>query len=101
MRNAVFAIVLGLAGFAATPTGLRADQRDNRYYDRDARDYHEWNESENRAWRHYLEERHRENLEFQRARPQEQREYWRWRHEHRQDWDHDRDRDRDRDRDHR
>ena len=28
----------------------------HRYYDRDRRDWHEWNEHENRAYRHWLME---------------------------------------------
>lgn len=59
----------------------------DRYYDRDRRDYHEWNEAERRAYRHWLmEERHeREYREYNRLNAERQREYWRWRHEH-PDW---------------
>jgi hypothetical protein len=54
-----------------------------RYYDRDRRDYHEWNEHENRAYRRWQEERHeREVREFNRLNREQQRDYWRWRHEH-------------------
>jgi hypothetical protein len=94
MRSAVFAVILGLAGIAATPVSLRADDRDHRYYDRDAKDYHEWNGAENRAWHEYLEQQHREYRNFQRVKPDEQREYWRWRHQHEEHRDRDRDRDR-------
>ena len=75
MRSTVFAIIFGFAGIAATPVASAADDRDHRYYDRDARDYHEWNGSENRAWHQYLEERHRDNRDFNRAKQEEQREY--------------------------
>ena len=94
MRSAVFAIIFGFTGIAATPVAVIADDRDQRYYDRDARDYHEWNENENRAWHQYREERHLENRDFNRARQEEQREYWRWRHQHERRGE-DRDRDRD------
>jgi hypothetical protein len=58
-----------------------------RYYDRERKDYHEWNEAENNAYRHWwMEERHeREMRDFNRLRAAQQAEYWRWRHEH-PDW---------------
>ena len=30
------------------------DKDDHRYYDAEHKDYHEWNENEDRAWRHWL-----------------------------------------------
>ena len=88
MMRLIGAMLLGTALLA--PVGLRADdddhqrdrERDHRYYDRDARDYHEWNEREERAYRHYLEERRREYLDWARASEKQRREYWRWRHQH-------------------
>jgi len=65
---------------AAQPQRDHDDE--HRYYDRDRKDYHEWNEGEQRAWRRYWEERHREALEWRRANEEQRREYWRWRHEH-------------------
>ena len=58
-----------------------------RYYDREHKDYHEWNEAENAAYRHWLmEERHEhEYRDLNRLKRAEQSEYWRWRHEH-PDW---------------
>ena len=41
-----------------------------------------WNEREERAYRHYLEEKHRDYREWGKARREEQRDYWKWRHEH-------------------
>jgi hypothetical protein len=63
----------------------RHEQREKakRYYDAQRRDYHEWNEHENRAYRRWAEERHeREVREFNRLNRQQQRDYWRWRHQH-------------------
>ena len=81
------AVVLGAALLA--PVGLSADDHDEhrrdrarRYYDRDARDYHEWNENENRAYRRYLQEQRRDYRDFNRSNREEQREYWKWRHRH-------------------
>ena len=55
-----------------------------RYYDPYYRDYHEWNEAESRAYRHWLMEERRERRyrEYSRLRAEERRDYWRWRHEH-------------------
>ena len=72
------------ASFALTaPVALRADDHhDKRYYDRDGRDYHTWDDHEDRAYRVYLGEQHRDYREFHRVKPVQQREYFRWRHEH-------------------
>jgi hypothetical protein len=82
-----FLIAGGLLLSAAliAPLTARADDRDHherRYYDRDGRDYHQWNGDEDRAYRAYLQEQHREYLEFHRVRRDQQREYFRWRHVH-------------------
>ena len=58
------------------------DRHDQRYYDADRKDYHEWNSGEERAWRRYWEERHHAAVEWNRATEEQRREYWRWRHEH-------------------
>jgi len=39
-----------------------------RYYDPAFRDYHEWNDHEEHAYREYLKERHRENKEWAKKR---------------------------------
>ncbi len=71
----------------SAPIASFADEHHQRYYDRDARDYHEWNEAEQRAYRHWLmEERHEQRYrDYNRLRNDDQRAYWRWRHEH-MDW---------------
>jgi len=78
-----------LSAFLITPIVVRADDDDHRranrvqrYYDRDARDWHEWNEREQQAYRRYLEEQHREYREWGRANRRTQQDYWRWRHQH-------------------
>jgi len=84
MRSCWCAILLG--GVLLCPLATRAiGQEDHRYYDADRKDYHEWNENENRAWRHWLEEHHYKYHEWARADKKEQRGYWKWRHEH-PDW---------------
>ena len=53
-----------------------------RVYDRDHKDYHNWDDHENRAWGIFLTNNHRRNHEFAKANRREQREYWNWRHAH-------------------
>jgi hypothetical protein len=82
-----FLIVGGLlmAASLIAPVAMMADgdnHRERRYYDRDGRDYHTWNNNEDRAYRQYLEEQHREYRVFPKVRAPQQREYFRWRHEH-------------------
>jgi hypothetical protein len=80
-----FAAVLLLTGSMLLPvTGIAAHHR---YYDRDARDWHEWNNNEDRAYRHWLMEERREQRYrgYTHLRAEQQREYWRWRHAH-SDW---------------
>ena len=66
------------------PLALQAQDRhdERRYYDRYHRDYHTWNNQEDRAYRVYLGERHRDYREFHRERRDRQREYFVWRHQH-------------------
>src|SRR6266536_5248829 len=77
-----------LTAALAVPMTARADDRhddhhaNKRYYDRQAKDWHEWNENETRAYRRYLEERHRTYHEWEKAKRLEQEDYWRWRHAH-------------------
>ena len=53
-----------------------------RYYDRDHRDFHYWDDPEDRAYRRYLVEQHRAYLKFERADISVHRHYWNWRHSH-------------------
>lgn len=79
---------LFLAGTFLVPSAtLLADDHhrdDHRYYDRKARDWHEWNEQENKAYRKYWEDTHRGRAfrDWNRVNSREQAAYWRWRHEH-------------------
>lgn len=82
-----FTGVLLLSAGLMLPLAVQAqeehhDRDHDRYYDSDRKDYHQWNEREERAWHRYWEERHRAAVEWQRATEEQRREYWRWRHEH-------------------
>ena len=53
-----------------------------RVYDRDHRDYHNWDDREDRAYRGYLTGQHRTYREYHRQSYRVQRHYWNWRHSH-------------------
>ena len=87
---------LGAAALAAVmlaPAVVRADDHHDkvkvkvqRYYDDRGRDYHEWNEAEERAYRHWVEqERHRAYKDWKHANKHDREAYWEWRHAH-SDW---------------
>ena len=59
-----------------------------RVYDKHHKDYHNWDDNENRAWGQYLSENHRQSHEFSHANRREQSQYWNWRHSHPDDRDH-------------
>jgi hypothetical protein len=62
------------------------DKKARRYYDREHKDYHNWDAREDAAYRHWLtEERHERYRNYARINRERQAEYWRWRHEH-PDW---------------
>ncbi|HEV3317516.1 MAG TPA: hypothetical protein VG488_11120 [Candidatus Angelobacter sp.] len=86
---------LVLMGSLAVPLGLLAQDRDDhhdrddrgkhqRVYDRGHKDYHEWNDNENRNYRQWHSEtRHdREYREYNRLNRKDRDEYWNWRHKH-------------------
>jgi hypothetical protein len=53
-----------------------------RVYDRDHRDYHNWDDREDHAYRRYLTENRRGYVEYNTQNEREQRNYWKWRHKH-------------------
>ena len=73
---------LALSAGAAQEVVIQRDGDHTRYYDRNHRDYHEWNDREDRSYRVYLGEQHRDYREFHRNNRRAQQKYWRWRHEH-------------------
>ena len=53
-----------------------------RVYDRNHKDYHNWDDNENRAWGQYLQDNHKKSHEFKVAKKKEQSQYWNYRHAH-------------------
>jgi hypothetical protein len=53
-----------------------------RVYDKDHKDYYNWDDPENRAWGQFLADNHKSSHEFSKANKKEQSQYWNWRHAH-------------------
>jgi hypothetical protein len=53
-----------------------------RVYDRQHKDYHNWDDNENRSWNRYLADNHKNSHEFSKANKKEQGQYWNYRHAH-------------------
>jgi hypothetical protein len=79
---------LFLTAAIAAPTAIMAHPRPQegsvqvRIYDRDHRDYHSWDDHEDRAYRRYLAAEHRTYRGYHRQHHRVQRHYWNWRHSH-------------------
>ena len=71
---------------AATPQDDKQheDRKDNhkRYYDKQHKDYHTWDDNENRAYGQYRSENPKVTLEFSKSSKKQQSDYWNWRHAH-------------------
>src|ERR1700731_4411055 len=73
-------LLLAAAIVAVAPMVAKANAQEAsvqvRVYDRDHRDYHNWDDREDRAYRHYLSEQHRDYREYNRENSRRQRNYW-------------------------
>jgi Ni/Co efflux regulator RcnB len=87
-RTHRFIISLFLAAALATPVAILADATPQeasvqvRVYDRDHKDYHNWDDREDHAHRGYLTDQHKEYRSYDRQSHREQGNYWNWRHNH-------------------
>ncbi len=91
MKNFLSALLLSAALITPASLGFAQDHdrddqnrehRTQRYYDRQGRDWHEWNDNENRAYNRYWQDQHRDQREWSKMNKRQQQEYWRWRHTH-------------------
>jgi len=64
----------------AGPAPQEGDQ--HRVYDKQHKDYHNWDDKENHAWGQYLAENHKSSHEYSTANKKEQSQYWNYRHAH-------------------
>ena len=53
-----------------------------RIYDPIHKDYHPWDDREDRAYRAYWTDQHKDYREYKVLNKNEQRDYWKWRHNH-------------------
>jgi uncharacterized protein YecT (DUF1311 family) len=67
---------------AAPSAQDRRSAQERRVYDRAHKDYHVWDDREDRAYHAWLAEQHHRNQAYSRLKQKEQREYWSWRHDH-------------------
>ena len=70
------------ASFLVPVVARADDHHEKRYYDRNGKDYHTWNNNEDRAYRQYLGEQHRDCRDFNRTNRSQQQQYFTWRHTH-------------------
>ena len=77
LAAALAAPVAILAAPAANDDGVQI-----RFYDSRHKDYHNWDDRENKSWGVYLSDNHKRSHEFSRSSRREQSHYWNWRHSH-------------------
>jgi hypothetical protein len=84
MKHLLILAGLCMAASAVAPVTMLAEDHhgEKRYYDRDGRDYHYWNDGEDRQYRAYLVEQHRAYVPFVSVNVRRRQEYWRYRHQH-------------------
>jgi hypothetical protein len=83
---------MALLGALVAPAALCAQDRDHdhdrdanrRVYDRQYRDYHNWNGNEDQRYRQWYGNQYngREYRDYNRLSHKQQNDYWKWRHKH-------------------
>jgi hypothetical protein len=58
------------------------DRNQNLVYDKEHKDYHNWDDNENKVRGQYRTENHKSLREYSKAKRKEQSEYWNYRHAH-------------------
>jgi hypothetical protein len=77
----VVAALAAPVAIMATPA-TKDDGVQVKFYDSRHKDYHNWDDRENRSWGVYLSDNHKKSHEFSRASKREKSNYWNWRHAH-------------------
>ena len=57
------------------------EEHQRRYYDQQYKDYHNWDNREDRMYRQWLAERNYGYTDYDRLAARDQQDYWRWRHQ--------------------
>jgi hypothetical protein len=84
-RVILTAIFLGaalIAPMAITANAAAPQVISVRVYDRTHRDYHNWDDREERSYQTFRVEHPRYHVIYRKATRRQQDEYWRWRHAH-------------------
>ena len=76
-----------LAAALAAPVSIMAAARPQtsvqvRVYDKNHKDYHNWDDHENQAWGSYRSNNHKKPQEYSKTSKKEQGQYWNYRHSH-------------------
>jgi hypothetical protein len=85
-RKSLFISSLLLTGALLAPAAIRTNAAPQsvsvRVYDRDHKDYHNWDDHEGQSYETFRGEHPKYNVTFSKTNRREQRTYWKWRHEH-------------------
>jgi hypothetical protein len=85
-RQGLFLAGLFLSAALLAPLATRTSATPQlvsvRVYDRNHRDYHDWDDRENRSYERYRRDHRGYNVTFTKTNRRQQDNYWRWRHEH-------------------
>jgi Ni/Co efflux regulator RcnB len=60
----------------------KSNDQQKRVYDRTHKDYHDWNDNEDRAYHQYAQEQHKTDTDYSKLNRKGQDQYWNWRHDH-------------------
>jgi hypothetical protein len=72
-----------LLGMSLTAPLVMADDHDGKkYYDKRHKDYHQWNDDEQRSYVEFRTEKHIPDHSFDKAKSTERQQYWDWKHDH-------------------
>jgi len=82
MKRYAAALLLAVGLTLTAPLVMADDHNNQRYYDKTHKDYHQWNDNEDRNFSLFLGEKHIKVHTWKQSRPSEQQQYWNWRHEH-------------------
>ena len=84
MKHVLVLGALLMAAVLVAPVTVMAEDHhgEKRYYDRAHKDYHYWNDGEDREYRAYLVERHQVYVPFVQVNRRHRDEYFHYRHEH-------------------
>jgi hypothetical protein len=85
-RKSLLISSLFLTGAIVAPAAIRANAAPQsvsvRVYDRDHKDYHNWDDREGQSYERFRVEHPKYNVTFSKTKRSEQKTYWNWRHEH-------------------